>query len=102
MKKIFLIIGLLAVVFVCMAVVRKPVTSVAEILVQSGSSVTAGDGTVTNTFTITYSAIPNVVASQYGLVVSVTNTVINVTVSGFVYKSALAAVSNQWIAVGAP
>jgi hypothetical protein len=66
-----------------------------------GACVSSSDGTVTQAFARTYSAVPRVVSSQVGLDTTVTN-VVTVTVSNFVLRVAKADVTNSWIAIGPP
>lgn len=103
MKKLFIaVLACVAIAFVATAIVNKPVTSTARIQVMTGTGVTATDGTVTNTFGTSFSSVPTIVACQFGPVVSNTNSVTSITTSNFIYTSAKAAVSNQWVAIGAP
>jgi hypothetical protein len=105
MKKILIGFALATVLFVAVAaVVRGPVTSSADLQIMSGTSVTAADGTITNTFAIAFSAVPNVTCSQQSIssAGSVTNTITGLTTTFFIYSAGKASVTNQWIAVGAP
>lgn len=70
--------------------------------IQSGTAITTTDGTVTNAFTVAYSAVPRVVTTQTGTTLSLTNWLVSVTTSNFVVRSGAGPVTNNFIAVGTP
>lgn len=70
--------------------------------IQSGTCITAADGTVTNTFATAFSAAPTVILTHLGLKLSPTNVVTTTTTTNFIMSAALGDVTNQWIAIGAP
>jgi len=84
------------------AAVRRPVwTSAAETMIIQGTSTSATDGTVTNTFSTAFSAAPTVVISPYGsAVLSTTNHVV-VTTSNFIWTCSLPSKTANWVAIGA-
>ena len=70
--------------------------------IQAGKSVTATDGTVTNTFAKTFSSVPTVTVTPLSASTTITtNQVTAVTTSNFVWKAGLQNVTNYWQAIGA-
>lgn len=69
--------------------------------IQSGSVTTAGDGTVTNTFSTAFSAAPVVLAVQTGIDTTITNT-ITVTTTNFILVTQKASQVVKWVAIGTP
>lgn len=65
---------------------------------QSGTCKTSADGTVTNAFSVVYTAAPIVLNVQQGLTNSVTN-VVTVTSSNFVLKTGVPGQTNNWHAL---
>lgn len=105
MKKIILALLVTLAIGLSIAAVRKPVVGSTALQIMTGTSVSATDGTGTNTFAVAFSTVPNVVLTQHALTQAVagqTNTINTITVSGFTYTIGKAAITNQWIAVGAP
>lgn len=70
--------------------------------VQSGSVTTAEDGTVTNTFATVFGAVPTLVIAQQGEAVTVTNNVVSLTESNFVYSAGAPAIVAKFHAIGTP
>jgi hypothetical protein len=70
--------------------------------IKTGTSVTASDGTVTNTFATNYvyTLPPVVVVTQLGTNSSATNIVVSVTTTNFVYSAGKTSVTNNWMAIG--
>lgn len=69
--------------------------------VQTGTNITAANGTCTNTFATVFGSAPNVVASQVGGA-SASNEVSLITTSNFVYTAGASSIGVQYIAVGSP
>ena len=81
---------------------RQPFYSSAPGMVFSGISVTAADGTVTNTYPTAYSSPPKVVVAQVGSLNSPTNLVVTLTTTNFVYNGGRPSMTNLWISIGTP
>lgn len=97
------LLGAICVLLIAAGVARQPFYATGPTLVQSGSSVCTTDGTVTNTFTITYSSAPKVVMCPTGTgIFTTTNIVVSITPSNFIARGSIASSTNIWIAVGTP
>lgn len=72
--------------------------------IQAGTAVTTADNTVTNTFATAFSVAPVVVTTPTGAAgtTCLTNAVISVSTTGFVYNCGVPSVTIQWVAIGAP
>lgn len=68
-------------------------------LLKFGSVVTSSDGSVTQSFGITYTNVPTVVVSQLGLNTTTTNTLV-VTTTNFILTTSKAGQTNAWHAIG--
>jgi hypothetical protein len=70
--------------------------------INSGTSATSTDGTVTNAFATNYvySVTPVVTVTQTGAVITPTNSVVSVTLTNFIYKAGAANTTNNWTAIG--
>jgi len=102
-KLIPFILGIACVFAIAAGFNRQPFYAAGPTLVQAGSSVVTSDGTVTNAFASAYSAAPKVVVTQKGAALqSVTNIVVSVTTTNFIYRSSISGTTNDWIAVGTP
>lgn len=70
--------------------------------IQFGSNTTAADGTVTNTFGTAFSSAPYVVTTPINKSIAITNTVISVSSTAFIYNMGADGVVFHFIAIGAP
>lgn len=102
MKKFTFILAMLAFVFLASAAVRYRVYSNGDINIQTGRGVTTADGTVTNTFTVAFGAVPKVVTTIFGTTLNSTNNVRSVTTSNFIFYGQITGVTNDYIAIGTP
>ncbi|MEI6198180.1 MAG: hypothetical protein WCH84_11575 [Verrucomicrobiota bacterium] len=67
----------------------------------TGTSVTAADGTVTNSFgSVVYTAPPNIQVTQVGTIITTTNVVTLITTTNFVFKAGAGSVTNNWVSIG--
>lgn len=67
--------------------------------VDSGTCVTTGDNTVTQTFARTFSSAPIVVTTQVGINTTSTNT-LSITASNFVLGCGTTTKTSRWVALG--
>ena len=86
---------------VAVAVADTPVFTpgAASLSIETGNSVSAANGTVTNTFSPIFSGIPNVVVTPTGSA-AITNYVSAVTVSNFVWTCGALSATDYWVAIG--
>jgi hypothetical protein len=85
------------------AATRYPVYSSANapLLIVTGQGVSTADGTVTNTFSTTFGAVPKVIPSIFAAnSAKTTNLVLSVTTSNFVWACGANGVTNPYIAIG--
>lgn len=64
-----------------------------------GAAIMSSDGSVTQSFGVTYSNTPTVLSRQLGIGTTPTN-ILTVTVSNFVLRTSLAGQTNYWMAIG--
>jgi isoaspartyl peptidase/L-asparaginase-like protein (Ntn-hydrolase superfamily) len=101
MKKIFLALALVAAV-ATVAAVRRPIHVEGNTMIQRGSVVMSGDGSVTQTFATAFSSIPVVFTIQQNNAAASTTNFVNATTSNVVLRSSIAGATSVWFAVGAP
>lgn len=94
--------AIIAIAFTVHAVQQVPVYGNGFMLIQTGSSVSSTDGTVTNTFTTPYGSLPSISIQSWGALMPGTNTITTLTLTNFVFKCGANAASNTWISVGSP
>lgn len=106
MKKNLFLIVLSLITLSAVALTRKPIytSGSTPIYIETSRCVTASDGTVTNTFGITYSAAPKVIVSGFGTALAPTNFVKSVTTSNCVINcgASISGITNDLIIIGVP
>lgn len=102
MKKNLIFLAILSITITAFAYVRKPIYTSATAYIETAQVVTAANGTVTNTFGITYASAPKVIVCGFGATTSGTNYVQSVTTSNCVINARDSGVTNNLIVVGTP
>jgi hypothetical protein len=96
------IISLLFLALIGIAATRVPFYSSGPTLVLSGSVVMSGDGSVTQSFSTAFSAVPTVLVCQENVAAGSLTNIIAPTTSNVVIRSSIAGATNKWIAIGTP
>lgn len=100
MKRILSALVLVLVAIVAIAAVRAPVISSTKVQILYGTSTTATDRTVTNTFSQNFSTVPIIVVTGSSNDAPHINTA--ATVSNVIFGASASSASIKWIAIGAP
>lgn len=101
MKKIIFGSLLTLALIASIAAVRQPIYVASTTQILSGTNIVSSDGTVTQSFSTAFGAVPNVLVVQVGLNTTITNQVA-ATTSNFVSTTSLSGGGIKWIAVGTP
>lgn len=102
MKKIILSCFVIGLVVASIAAVRQPiyVASVTQIL--KGSVVMTSDGSVTQSFSTAFGAVPTVFTIQQNNAAASTTNFVTPTTSNVIIRSSIAGATSVWFAVGSP
>jgi hypothetical protein len=102
MKKLSALVIDLVVAAVAIAATRRPVYTESALQILSGSVVMSGDGSVTQTFSTAFGAVPKVFTIQQNNAAASTTNFVTPTVSNVVLRSSIAGATSVWFAVGSP